>query len=226
MAVNWTDTANQTRSDLGLPDGRFLFISAYDALSYNARKNPEASLTAFRQAFPEGDEAVGLVIKSIRATDSDAWRALEQLAAADPRIILVDRSLEHSELLDMYRACDAFVSLHRAEGFGRNIAECMALGIPVVTTAHSGNMDFTQSDTAALVSAALRRLGPDEYHFGEGQIWAEPDIAIAALQMRRLVTDAEWREKIARAGKMKIASLYSPEIVGLRWRTILESVNF
>ena len=224
MAVTYDETAGLGRADFGLPAERFLFVFAYDALSHNARKNPEACLAAFDLAFPRGDEPVGLVIKGLRAADSPAWRALEQRAAADPRLFLLGQSLERAELLDLYRACDAFVSLHRAEGFGRNIAECMGLGLPVVVTAHSGNMDFTRSDTAALVPADLRPLAPGDYPYADGQIWAEPDVAAAARLMQRLISDDVWRESIARAGQARIAALYAPEVVGRHWREALRAM--
>jgi hypothetical protein len=86
-------------------------------------------------------------------------------------------SLPRVRLLDLYRACDCFVSLHRAEGFRRSIAECMALGAwrlalggPVIVTAHSGNMDFTRSNTTALVPVSLRKVLPGEYLFSAGQM--------------------------------------------------------
>lgn len=225
MVVTYDETNALTRKDFGLPDDRFLFVFAYDALSSSARKNPNACLEAFDSAFPRGDEPVGIVIKGIRAKDSQAWMALEARAAQDPRLFLIDKSLERGALLDLYRACDCFLSLHRAEGFGRNIAECMALGLPVIVTAHSGNLDFTQWDTAALVPARLRPVLAGEYPFGTGQIWAEPDVAAAGALMHRMAQDRPWREGLAKAGSRRIRTLYSPEAVGQRWREMLDLLD-
>ena len=68
------------------------------------------------------------------------------------------------------------MSLHRSEGFGRNIAESMMLRKPVIVTGHSGNMDFTTPGTAALVDHRLTLVKKGEYPFGDGMPWAEPDI--------------------------------------------------
>ena len=222
MVVTCGETDGLDRAHFGLPDNRFLFVFAYDALSYSARKNPDACLEAFDRAFPRGDEPVGLVIKGIRAKESPAWKALEQRAAQDPRLFLIDRSLERGALLDLYRACDCFVSLHRAEGFGRNIAECMMLGLPVIVTAHSGNLDFTRWDTAALVPVRLRNVAPGEYPFGAGQIWADPDVDEASKQMHRMATDRSWRQRLAAAGQQCVADLYAVAPVGQQW---IETLN-
>lgn len=225
MVVTYGETNSLTRTDFGLPDDRFLFVFAYDALSFSARKNPDACLEAFDRAFPRGDEPVGLVIKGIRAKDSQAWMTLEARAAQDPRLFLIDKSLERGAILDLYRACDCFLSLHRAEGFGRNIAECMALELPVIVTAHSGNLDFTQWDNAALVPARLRPVLAGEYPYGAGQIWAEPDTVAAGALMQRMAQDRSWREGLAKAGSQAIKTLYSPEAVGQRWREMLDLLD-
>ncbi len=221
MAVSVDETAGLRRQDFGLPDDRFLFVFAYDALSHSARKNPEACLAAFDRAFARDDRSVGLVIKGIRAKDSPAWAALERRAADDHRLFLLDQSLERGALLDLYRACDCFMSLHRAEGFGRNIAEAMALGLPVMVTAHSGNLDFTQSDTAAMVPVKLCAVAAGEYPFGAGQQWAEPDVVAAAKMMQRVANDHIWRDGLANRGRQHIEAVYSPAAVGNRWLEVL-----
>lgn len=222
MAVTVDRTAGLGRRDFGLPEGRFLFIFAFDVLSSPARKNPQACVSAFRQAFPRGDEPVGLVVKTMRATqDNAAWQALRAEAKADGRIFVVNGTLGRAELLDLYRACDCFVSLHRSEGFGRGLAEAMLLGKPVITTGYSGNMDFTLPGTAALVDHRLRRVGEEDYHFGGGQTWAEPDIAHAAWWMRRLVSNPDLRERLAAGGQRLSRNTYLPEIVGAHYAAVL-----
>jgi len=225
MAVCVDETEGLSRADFGLPGHQFLFIFAYDALSYNARKNPGACIAAFERAFPRGDEPVGLVIKGLRANNTPFWRELERRRVHDKRLHLVDLSLTRGAHLDLYRACDSFVSLHRAEGFGRNIAENMALGKPVIVTAHSGNMDFTTHATSALVKVRLRPLEAGEYPFGTGQVWAEPDVDDAATQMRRMAKDASWRQGLARLGKDSIRRDFGTEAVGRAWAQALGDIG-
>jgi hypothetical protein len=87
----------------------------------------------------------------------------------------------------LIKACDAYVSLHRSEGFGRTLAEALLLGKPVVGTNFSGNVDFLTEETGFPVLWKRRELAPGEYPFvtvSDHAWWAEPDIADAARQMR------------------------------------------
>jgi glycosyltransferase involved in cell wall biosynthesis len=221
FAVTAEESAGHGRGHFGLPAGVFLFGFAFDGLSGFARKAPLGAIRAFRQAFAADDRSVGLVIKGLRVTDDPAWQQVLEAIGEDPRIHLVTRSLERRSLLDLWRALDCFVSLHRSEGFGRNIAECMLLGRPVLATAHSGNMDFTQADTAALVPCTLRPVEAGEYPFGTGQMWAEPDIVAAAALMQRMVRDADWRDGIAAAGRAAVMDQHLPAALTRPWREAL-----
>ncbi len=221
MAVAVSGSDRRTRADFGLPHDRFLFLHAFDGLSSFARKNPLGCIRAFHSAFPHADAKVGLVLKGLRVANNAAWAEIERIAAADDRIHLITTSLPRSSLLDLYRATDAFVSLHRSEGFGRNIAEMMLLKKPVIVSAHSGNMDFTDFENAALVPVALKSLESGDYPFGEGQRWAEPDIEHAAQSMLRMVEDADWREALSNAAQSRIMAHYSPAVVGAAWKSLL-----
>ena len=46
--------------------------------------------------------------------------------------------LDRDELRALQNLCDSFVSLHRSEGYGLGLAECMYLGKPVIGTNWSG----------------------------------------------------------------------------------------
>jgi hypothetical protein len=222
MAVSVDPSAGLTRRDFRLPEPRFLFAFSFDGLSSLARKNPWACVQAFRAAFPRGDEPVGLVVKAMRAPDEDPlWQALLAESQADRRIVILNGTLRRAELLDLYRACDCFVSLHRSEGFGRGLAEAMLLGKPVIATGYSGNLDFTVPGSAALVDYRLRPVVKDEYPFAEGLMWAEPDTDHAAWWMRRLAMDASGRARLATQGQQLARATYSPAIVGAHYAAVL-----
>ncbi|WP_198038291.1 glycosyltransferase family 4 protein [Skermanella stibiiresistens] len=223
MAVSVDETAGLGRRDFGLGEDRFLFVFSFDALSHHTRKNPLACVRAFKQAFPRGDEPVGLIVKAMRASHAPArWSALEEEIRSDARVTIISRTLDRGELLDLYRSCDCLMSLHRSEGFGRNIAEAMMLGKPVIVTGHSGNMDFTTPGTAALVDHHPCRVGKDEYPFGEGMSWAEPDAGHAAWWMRRLISDQRLSGRLAEQGRALVLATYSPEIVGAAYAAALK----
>lgn len=222
MAVTVDASAGMGRADFGLPSDRLLFVFAFDTLSSLARKNPIGCVRAFRLAFPQGTEPATLVIKTMRTImNADAWAAVADEIGSDPRIIVIDDTLRRGAVLDLYRACDIFVSLHRAEGFGRGLVEAMLLGRPVIATGYSGNMDFTIPATAALVDYDLRPVLEGEYTHAAGDRWAEPDLDHAAWQMRRLAADYDYRSSLASNAQILASRAYSPEAVGRRYRTEL-----
>lgn len=100
---------------------------------------------------------------------------------------------------------DCLVSLHRSEGLGLHLAEAMWLGTPVIATAYSGNLDLMDDRSAALVGYELVAVGAA----GQGVYpptarWAQPDVGEAAELMRRMVSDATWREGLAAAALQRM----------------------
>ncbi|MFM0478890.1 glycosyltransferase [Paraburkholderia strydomiana] len=210
MAVEVPAPVDPRRERFGLPSNEFLFYLMFDGNSWLSRKNPLAGVRAFKQAFGESSPGVGLVIKAMNVRDDDpVWRAVCELTAGDSRIHIVTERLSRQDSTDFMACCDAYVSLHRSEGFGRVIAEAMALGQPVVATNFSGNVDFCEPDTAFLVDGELVPLRPGDYLFSEGQYWCDPDVSIAAEQLKRMIEDVPLRERIAQAGQARIERDYS-----------------
>lgn len=181
----------ETRADFDLPEADYLFVFSFDFNSTSTRKNPEAVIAAFQAAFPaEGKESVGLVVKASHTHEKHpGWQHLRHLAATDRRIHLIGQTLRRSSVLALYRCCDCYVSLHRAEGFGRGIAEALLLGKQVIATGFSGNMDFCDEGRVGLVRYHMTPLAASDYFHGDGQHWAEPDIDHAAVHLRKAFQD-------------------------------------
>ena len=206
-----------TRSDLGIPGDRFVFLYVFDALTSVDRKNPVAAIEAFRAAFPERRD-VALILKTMNASERNAgWRRVVAACADDDRIRILDAVMDRPRTLALIAGCDAYVSLHRAEGFGLGMAEAMLMGKPLVVTGYSGNLDFTRPDTACLVRHHLVPVPPGQYVFWEpGQRWAEPDIEDAARLMRVLVDDRELGLRLGEAARRHMLAHHSPEAIGRR----------
>lgn len=194
-----------SRRRLGVPDDRFVFLFSFDFHSFIERKNPADAIEAFRRAFPASDDRARLLIKTLNgARAPHALAGLRQAIANDPRIVLFDGYLDPSDAMGVVRSCDAFLSLHRSEGFGQSIAEAMLLGKPAIATAWSGNLEFMNETNSGLVPATLVPVGADAYPYGEGQRWAQPDVAVAARLMRRFVDDPSEAQRVAAAGSRTI----------------------
>jgi glycosyltransferase involved in cell wall biosynthesis len=209
--------------DLDVPSG-FLFLFMFDFFSTTARKNPVGLVHAFREAF-DPDEGPQLVIKTINGVHRTA--ELEELlwaARGRSDVHVVDRSLNARERDALVASCDCYVSLHRSEGFGLTIAECMALGKPVIVTAYSAPTDFMTEDNSYPVPYELTRVGADCQIYPPEGTWAEPDTAAAASLMRRVIeASAEAAQKGQRA-RLDIERLYAPAVTGGIARARLEAI--
>lgn len=184
------DSRSNARVHFGLPVRARLFCFSFDLNSYIHRKNPQACIAAFQAAFNRRDygvESVGLVIKVYSSPIvNEEWSTLKRLAKRDKRIHFIEQTLDRPELLALYQACDCFVSLHRAEGFGRGLAEALQLGLRVICTGYSGNVDFCHGPTVELVDYFLVKVDEKHYPQAMGQYWAEPSIEHAAQLMRKV----------------------------------------
>ncbi|WP_053253337.1 glycosyltransferase [Ensifer adhaerens] len=205
------------RDRQGIPEDCFAFLFTFSIESTMARTNPEAVLQAFAVAFPDETERVALVINCVcrqeSAADSVSYAAFKALARRDRRIVLIEDILNRDEKASLYLNCDAYVSLHRAEGFGLTMAEAMGYGKPTIATGYSGNLDFMNESNSCLVAYSRTDLRPGDYYDQGGQ-WAEPDVNDAARHMRRVFEDVTFRETIALAGQNTIRDDYSPVVVG------------
>jgi glycosyltransferase involved in cell wall biosynthesis len=191
MVVEPAITSVMERSRAGKAEP-YTFLFSFDFHSYLERKNPRAVVDAFLLAFPHGSEPVRLILKTINGeVFPGPFYDLIERASADKRIVINDGFVSREQIVQMMSDADAYVSLHRSEGFGLGMAESMYLGKPVIATGYSGNLDFMTRDNSFLVSFSLCPVQPGDYMHGEGQSWAAPDIVEAAGFMTLLVSSPE-----------------------------------
>ena len=108
-----------------------------------------------------------------------------------------------TELLDCYRAADAFVFASRTETQGLVLLEAMALGVPVVSTAVMGTRDIVGPERGALVAA------DDEADF--------------AAKVVRLLRDRDLRARLSAEGR-EYARTWSATALALRMEAFYRSV--
>jgi len=217
---------SQARVHFGLPVKAKLFCFSFDLNSYIERKNPQACVEAFLMAFAQdqySQDSVGLVIKvHTPKQPNEAWDNLKALAARDSRIHIIEKTLDRSDLLALYQTCDCFISLHRAEGFGRGLAEALQLGLRVICTGYSGNLDFCHAPEAELVDYRLVKVGKAQYPYAKGQYWAEPSIEHAAQRMQRVFALPKLVPASAKPGEY--FAEFSPQVVGNRYKQRLKEI--
>lgn len=198
------------RAHFGLPAERFIFATTFDTDSGLHRKNGLGVIDAFELAFPGENSGAMLAIKlnGIRPPLPPMRAAFERLVRAGKAIVL-EQYMSYPDVLSLYQNCDAFVSLHRAEGLGLGLMEAMSFGKPVIGTGWSGNMDFMDDTNSALVPYVFTPVfdTQPEYareRFSTQMHWAEPNTSRAVKLMRRVFEDAAYREQIGEKAKADI----------------------
>jgi glycosyltransferase involved in cell wall biosynthesis len=218
----------RSRSELGLPDD-FIYLFCFDFDSVFARKNPLGLVEAYKLAFP-APQGPTLVIKSINGDRHEEQLEQLQRAVGDrPDIKLIDGYWEPAEQKALMAVCDAYVSLHRSEGFGLTVAEAMALGKPVIATSYSGNLDFMTEANSYLVPYELASVGSGCKPYPESSVWAEPNIDAAAGLIRKVWESPH--EALARIeqAKLDIELFHSPkaraQFISQRLAVILDEIS-
>jgi glycosyltransferase involved in cell wall biosynthesis len=146
-----------------------------------------AAVNAFKQAFPQTDKTVGLVLKTMNTNPENLeWQEFLNECKSDQRIQVLTETMDRPDVLGLIDCCDAYVSLHRAEGFGRTIAEAILLNKKVISTNYSGNVDFNNAGRVFEVSYSLIRVANEKYQWiveEDSAEWSDPSIADASIKM-------------------------------------------
>ncbi len=221
QAVESDPGALLPRRHFGIRESAFALLHFFDLTSYASRKNPEAVLDLFarlRATEPFADLQLVLKVKSAESGAAEWAAALPP----DPQVRVLSEPLDTLGTRSLIAACDCFVSLHRAEGFGRGLGEAMALGRLALGTAWSGNLDFMDSTNSLLVRNKMVRLKRDEYPHWRGQSWAEADVGHAAELLAPILADPTRGAELARRGRADVLRSHGNRAVGMR---ILERIE-
>lgn len=212
------------RTYFSLPSNRYLFLTMYDSLSIQTRKNPCAVIKAFKLAFPPNDGNVGLVVKVNNSRRN--WEEIERLkgeCSGYRNIFVINEVYQRNELNNLLNVIDCFVSLHRAEGFGLGIAEAMYLGKPVIATNWSGNLEFMTNKNSMLVNYLLVPIDKNAGPYTTDQLWAEADIEHAAFCMKEIFLNRQLAAMLAVEGQKVIRTHFSANETG---KLISNRLNF
>jgi glycosyltransferase involved in cell wall biosynthesis len=224
-AVPKLEAPDNSRDYFGIQPDKFVILVSIDLNSYIARKNPIAAIEAVRRAFSDDTKNVLLIVKMHGKNQPSARLAIKQAIRDLPHARLIDRVLSRHEMTLLQASCDVYLSLHRSEGFGLCVAECMALGKLVIVTNYSGTCDYVDAHCGAPVGFSLRAVAPGQYPFGDGQFWAEPDLSHAAELLRHAFKDPDWRRDIAARAREKIDQQLSYHEVGTLMRARLAEID-
>jgi len=213
------------RAHFGLPEEAVIVLVSFSLASSFERKNPLGAIAAFRRAFGDRRDRV-LLLKIGNPGDFPAdFRTIRHHVGAAPNIRIETRTLGSAERHALTACADIVLSLHRSEGFGLVPAEAMLLGRAVIATGWSGNTDFMEAGSAALVGYRLvPARDPRRVFEAPGAVWAEPDFGEAASHLVRLADDPAARAALGRRGRETAAQRLGTaplaaalQAIGLEW---------
>ena len=202
---------------------RVQVLTVFDAGSGFTRKNPLASVRAFRLANVQG--LARMVIKASGAnTAPEAMAQLQAEIGTTGDVTLTTERLSNAGFAELMEQSDIILSTHRSEGFGLSLAQAMADGKPVVATGWSGNLDFMSQDDSRLIAYRLVPVD-DPQGFYESGLWADPEIEDAARQLKVLIEDPQARAALGRKAADAAARKLDPLTIGRQARLWLEGVR-
>jgi len=207
----------------------FLCMASFDSFSFVQRKNPLALIRAFAEAFPQGGAQLLLKTQNRTRVSDPAqtriWAQIDALTKGDQRFRILDETMDRNTLFTLTAGADAYLSLHRSEGWGFGMIEAMALGVPVLATGYSGNLAYCDDTTAWLVPAQEVAPAPDDYMFTpKGGLWGDPDPHVAVTLLRQMQANTPLRERKAKAAQARVLRAFSAHAIGTRYATRIETV--
>ncbi|NET28955.1 MAG: glycosyltransferase [Okeania sp. SIO1I7] len=214
-----------SRKELGLPTDKFIFLFIFDFFSRLERKNPLATIAAFKKAFGNSNPDVLLLIKSSNSQKfpRDKSQLINSIGDS-PNIKHIDGYLSKEKINALLYHCNCYVSLHRAEGFGLTMAEAMFYSKPVIATGYSSNTEFMNVGNSFLVEYEKVAIADNYGPYKQGDIWANPNIEHCVNLMKYVFNNSDQAQKIGLKAAEDIKSLLSPEAMGEKIKIRLEYI--
>jgi len=156
----------------------FLHVGLWGQGGYGEDRKDIAKLVKiFYESFANKKEQPALILKTAGATFSildreECLRKINNIKSMFPKdwnlpnVYLLHGPLSEKEMNKLYNhpKVKAFVSLTHGEGFGRPMLEASMVGLPVITSAWSGQMDFLSETDSMLLGGELVQV-PKSQHW-------------------------------------------------------------
>ena len=159
-------------------DFAFLHVGLWGKGGYGEdRKDISKLVKVFYESFANKKKQPALILKTNGATYSiidreECLRKINEIKLMFPsdwnlpNVYLLHGSLSMEEMNKLYNhpKVKSFVSLTHGEGFGRPLLEASMVGLPVITSGWSGQMDFLSQTDSMLLGGELKEV-PKSQHW-------------------------------------------------------------
>jgi len=200
-------------------NGKYTFLCVCE---WGERKNVHLLMRAFQSEFDK-KEPVQLILK-IGSFDA-AVSVEKELSQYDLRnVILLSREYDLHQMPSLFKSADCFVLPTSGEGWGLPFMEAMAVGLPVIGTAWSANLDFMNNENSYLIN--VERIVPAMARcpLYSGFSWALPDVSHLKKLMRHVYQNQdESRTKGVVASKYIMDNFSLTKVGEIAKRTLLNT---
>jgi len=150
----------------------FLHVGMWGKGDYGEdRKDISKLVKIFYESFANKKEQPALLLKTNGATFSiidreECLRKINEIKSKFPKdwnlpnVYLLHGSFSSEEMNKLYNhpKVKSFVSLTHGEGFGRPMLEASMVGLPIITSAWSGQMDFLSQEDSMLLGGEIKKV--------------------------------------------------------------------
>lgn len=191
---------------------RFTALTIFNMASGFERKNPLATVRAFKKAFGV-DASARLVIKVVNPDHyPEGMAMLEAETSTAPNIEVMVEVMPRKGVMELIASADVVLSLHRSEGFGMLAAEAMLIGTPVISTDWSATAEFVSADCGMPIPYRLIPANdPQGCTHDPSQDWADADVDAAAAALTRLRTDRDFAQRLADRARLVAEQRFSAD---------------
>lgn len=206
--------ADDSAAARGVARGVFTVGFTGDLVAAAGRKNPMACVEAVGLAFPRDDKVRLRLVLGGAGRGHPVRQSLEARASALGLALTIDDAwLTPDEHAARFADLDAYLSLHRAEGFGLTVAEALLAGVPAIVTGAPPMDEIVPPDAGFLVPWGAEPA-PPLVDLAEPGAWAAPDIAAAAAALRHLRAEPEKARMMGLRGRDAMLRAFGPDAFG------------
>jgi len=211
-----------------------VFVFGYVG-AWNNRKNPDALLKAYLQAFPKSTGKHALLIKTHgpNAVNTLVKHTIKSLTGEDSRedIWFYNEDWDEDQMLWLFKYIDCYVSAHKGEGFGLGLAQSAVVGKPVIYTNFSAPTEWLGEENGhypiKFTPKAVDGMDPSvNLHFSDSLnkdtlMWAEP----CTEDLERKLKEVFQNRRSIDVDTQSIRNTLSWEAVGETLVSAIESIS-